>query len=341
LDHEGNRYSRQVLVQEIGEDGQERIGKGLAVVIGLGALGSTVANLLARAGVGALRMVDRDFVEWTNLQRQGLYDEEDVRNNLPKAVAAEQHLRRVNSETRYEALVDDVNPTNVERVVAGASVVLDGLDNFYTRALINEACVKAGIPWIHGACISTYGTVATVVPGDTACYNCLFPGAATMISPYTCDTVGVLGPVAFAVASWEALEALKILAGRLSKVSRYLMAFDLWDSLANFVSVSRDPECSVCGHREFDLLSKPEPMMISSICGQNAVQVVPEHAVNFDFEATTARLERLFPVMVNRYLLRAACGDQEIVLFRDGRAMILGTSDPRLAKTLYAKYIGG
>lgn len=341
LVHEKSRYSRQVLVSWIGEKGQEAIMNGTAVIIGLGALGSTIANILARSGVGTLRLVDRDFVDWTNLQRQGLYDEADARNSLPKAVAAKEHLVRINSEINYEVIVDDVNPGNVERVVAGASVVLDGLDNFYTRVLINEACVKLGIPWIHGACISTYGTLATILPGDTACYNCLFPDASSMTSPYTCDTVGVLGPIAFIIASWEASEALKILAGRKDLVSRKLMWLDLWKNEITSILTERDRECPVCAAREFPMLQQRDRVMTSSICGRNAVQVLPDVSRGFDFESTLHVLSRAFPVEFNQYLLRIHCGEHEIVLFRDGRAIVFGTSDPKVAKSLYTRYIGG
>ncbi len=339
--HRESRYSRQILVPWIGEEGQTSIANGNAVVIGLGALGSTIANILARAGVGTLRLVDRDFVDWTNLQRQGLYDEADAGHSLPKAVAAREHLSRINSEVNYEAMVDDVNPGNVERILTGASVVLDGLDNFYTRALVNETCVKMGIPWIHGACVSTHGTVAAIVPGETACYSCLLPDASRMASPYTCDTVGVLGPVAFAVASLEASEALKILAGRRDQVSRRMMFLDLWDNEVTSVSVPRNRECRVCARREFPLLQQPDYIMTSSICGRNAVQVLPNTSRAFSFESTLRVLSETFPVEFNQHLLRSHCGEHEIVLFRDGRAIVFGTSDPKVAKSVYARYIGG
>ncbi|BCV24174.1 ThiF family adenylyltransferase [Gelria sp. Kuro-4] len=336
-----SRYSRQILVPGIGVEGQKAIQEATAVVIGLGALGSTVANLLARAGVGTLRLVDRDFVDWTNLQRQGLYEEEDARKCLPKAVAAHRHLARVNSEIRYESIVADVNPGNIEQILSGATVVVDGLDNFYTRALVNEASVKMTIPWIHGACVSTYGTAATIVPGETACYNCLFPDAAAMTSANTCDTVGILGPVAFAVASWEAAEALKILAGRKEEVSRRLMFLDLWLNDVHFVPAERNLECRVCGRREFSLLDRNAPLTTTSLCGRNAIQVVPAVARSFDFESTVDRLKKAVPIESNQYLLKFKVGQCELVVFRDGRAIVFGTDDPKIAKSLYGRYIGG
>lgn len=335
------RYSRQILVSGIGVEGQQAIQESTAVIIGLGALGSTVANILARAGVGTLRLVDRDFVDWSNLQRQGLYDEEDARRSLPKAMAAREHLSRINSEVKYEPVVDDVNPGNVEKILSGASVVIDGLDNFYTRALINEACVKLGIPWIHGACVSTYGTSVTILPGETACYNCLFPHASNMTSPYTCDTVGVLGPTAFAVASWEAGEALKILAGRKANISRKLLFFDLWNGEVDLVPVQRDPECPVCGHKKFSLLKRRDRITTTTLCGRNAVQLVPAASAGFNFELTLATLAKAFPVESNGYLFKLRVEEYELVVFRDGRAIVFGTADPNVAKSLYGRYIGG
>lgn len=339
--YDNSRYSRQVLVSGIGEAGQDSISRSTAVIVGLGALGSTAANILARAGVGTLRLVDRDFVDRTNLQRQGIYDEEDARRSLPKAVAAREHLVRFNSEIEYEVAVEDVNPGNVERIVSGASVVVDGLDNFYTRALVNEACVKLGIPWVHGACVSAYGTVSTFIPGETPCYNCLYAAAASMSSPYTCDTVGVLGPVAFAVASWQASEALKILAGRRDCVLRHLVLLDLWQNQVTFVSTERDPDCAVCTRREFTLLQRADRMAATSICGRNAVQVTPVGLQRFDYESTARILRAAFKVESNDYLLRFRSGEHEIVLFRDGRAIVFGTTNPVVARSLYARYIGG
>jgi len=264
-----------MFVAEIGAAGQEAIMKSKVVVIGLGALGSTIANILARAGVGTLGLVDRDFVDWSNLQRQGLYDEEDVKNSLPKAVAAEKNLARINSDIRYEAVVADVNPGNIEKILSGASIVLDGLDNFYTRALINEACVKMGIPWVQGARVSTYGNVAAFIPGETACYNCFYPGVADLASPETCDTVGVLGPLAFLSAAWQASEAIKILSGKKEDAFRGMIFVELWENNVKFLPLKRSPECTVCGKREFALLSQPSQLMVSSLCGRNAVQIIP------------------------------------------------------------------
>ncbi|MDP2859283.1 MAG: ThiF family adenylyltransferase [Bacillota bacterium] len=336
-----NRYSRQILVQEIGEEGQESIRSGVAVVIGLGALGSTSAGLLARAGVGTLRLVDRDFVDWSNLQRQALYDENDASASMPKAIAASEHLMLVNSEVAYEPVVDDVNPANVERLVTGATVVVDGLDNFYTRALINQACVKLRIPWIHGACLATYGEAMSIVPGVTACYECALPGVADATFALTCDTAGILGPVAFTIGSLQAMEALKVLAGHPDEVSSGITMVDLWHTRFDLVKISRRPDCPVCGVRRFDLLSESDRISTVSICGRNAVQVVPDPRRAFQFDAVSAALRRVGEVSSNDYLLKARIGPNEIVLFCDGRAIIFGTVDPLVAKSIYSRYIGG
>ena len=249
------RYARQTVLKEIGESGQRMIGASTVVVIGLGALGSNSANLLARAGVGALRLVDRDVVDWTNLQRQSLFDEEDAAHSLPKSEAAARRLKQVNSSISYEAVTDDINAGNVERIVAGATVVIDGLDNFYTRALVNQACVKHAIPWIYGACLGTFGNAATVIPGVSACLNCLLPEVAQATTPpLSCETVGVFGPIAAWIAAWQSAEAIKIIVGKTDAASTCLVHFDLWNNDFSALPMARDAECAVCGQRKFDLL---------------------------------------------------------------------------------------
>lgn len=336
------RYSRQVLVSGIGEEGQRRIMEARVVIIGLGALGSNIANILARAGVGKITLVDRDFVDWSNLQRQGLYDESDARDSLPKAVAAREHLMRINSEISYQALVEDVNSGNVEQIIEGATVVVDGLDNFQTRALINEACVKHDIPWIYGSCISTYGNIATFVPGRTACFNCLMPDVTSHAhSPFTCDTVGVLGPVAFMIAALEAAEAIKIMTGNLDQISQGLTFVDIWQNSTDRIALQRSDDCQVCGHHQYPLLSEERTLMTTTLCGRNAVQVIPPNNFKIDFDALKASLAKIFPMTENRYLVKFRCGDYEVALFREGRAIIFGTTDTALARNIYGRYIGG
>lgn len=244
-----NRYSRHVLMSRIGPEGQEAVGKATAVVVGLGGLGATASSLLARAGVGTLRLVDPDSVDFSNLQRQGLYDEADAERGAPKAAATKEHLLKVNSEIRYEAIPETLGPDNAERIVSGATVVVDGLDSFKSRATLNKVCVKLGVPLVHGACVSTHGMVTTFFPGETACYSCLVPDASSRVALYTAATIGVFAPAVFAVASLEASEALKIAAGRPQDALRGRAVWlDVWTGEFRSFEIKRNPQCPVCGH---------------------------------------------------------------------------------------------
>jgi molybdopterin/thiamine biosynthesis adenylyltransferase len=227
-------------------------------------------------GQEALRLADRDVVDWTNLQRQFLFEEDDAIQSLPKAEAAVRHLKRINSAVWYESITDDINPGNVERIVTGAVVVIDGLDNFYTRALVNEACVKHGIPWIYGACLGTYGNIAAIVPGSSACLNCLLPDVAQATTPpLSCETVGVLGPVAALVAAWQSAEALKIVVGEQAAVSPHLVYVELWRDDVSTLPMTRNAACSVCGQHKFELLEQGNRLASATLCGRDAVQIIP------------------------------------------------------------------
>jgi adenylyltransferase/sulfurtransferase len=335
------RYARQIVLRELGEAGQQSIGNAVAVVAGLGALGTRSAEVLARAGVGTLRLVDRDLVELSNLQRQSLFSEADVAGSLPKAEAAVRGLREINSSIRYEPLVADINPANVERITEGATVVVDGLDNFYTRMLVNEACVKQRVPLVYGACLETYGSAVTVIPGVTACLHCLFPDVGLAAAPpLTCETVGVWGPVAALVAAWQASEALKIASGHAAVTSRELVQVDLWRNELTRLPAARVPGCRVCGARKFELLAKPARLATASLCGQNAVQVVPPPSFDLDFDLMCSTLARTFHLERNPYLVRFRAGDLDVAVFHDGRAIVFGTSDANEALGLYGKYVG-
>jgi adenylyltransferase/sulfurtransferase len=335
------RYARQIVLQQVGEAGQRRIAGAVAVVAGLGALGTHVADLLARAGVGTLRLVDRDLVELSNLQRQSLFAEEDAAAALPKAEAALRRLRQINSTIRYERIVDDINPATVERITEGATVVVDGLDNFYTRMLINESCVKSGVPLVYGACLAMYGSGVTVIPGVSACLHCLFPNVAQEAAPpVTCETAGVLGPVAALVAAWQASEALKIASGNTALVSPHLIHVDLWRNELTPLPAARVPGCRVCGERRFELLAQPSRLTTASLCGRNAVQIVPPASFNLDFDLLATTLARTVHVERNPYLLRFRAGDRAVAVFRDGRAIVFGTADANEALSLYGKYVG-
>lgn len=334
------RYARQVLFAGIGEAGQRRLLAAKAVVIGCGALGSAIANTLVRAGVGHVVIADRDYIELNNLQRQNLFDEEDIAQGLPKAVAAAQKLRRVNSAIRIEALVTDVHPGNIEALIAGAAVVLDGTDNFATRYLINDACLSRGIPWVYGGVIAARGMSMTVRPGESACLRCLFPepppGTAT-----TCATAGILGPVVNVIAAIEAIEAMKLLSGE-GRLNDGLLTVDLWENRFETIAIpGRAADCPACGRGEYAFLASRETGGTTELCGHNAVQLWPGTAAGIDLAALARRLSPVGEVACNEFMLRFRAEGYEITLFPDGRAIVKGTTDRALARTLYAKYIGG
>jgi adenylyltransferase/sulfurtransferase len=347
------RYNRQILLEFIGEEGQRRIGASTVVVAGCGALGSTAANVLARAGVGCLRIVDRDFVEEVNLQRQMLFDEQDVRECLPKAVAAERKLRQINSTIRTEGQVADINPSNVEKLIAGATVVVDGTDNFETRFLINDACVKHAIPWIYGGAVGATGMSLTVVPGRTPCLRCVFEGAPPPGSAPTCETAGILSGAAGIIGNFQATEALKICAGRVDGVSSKLFSVDLWTGEARHFNVERAREsadCVCCKQRRFEFLDADAAAGATVLCGRSAVQVRPPGAARVDLAALAKGLAATAGVegiLCNEYLLRfsaptgGAGGRRlETTVFADGRAIVKGTRELAAARAAYAKYVG-
>ncbi len=335
------RYSRQLLFDGLGGEGQARLMASRAVLVGCGALGTIQASFLVRAGVGTLRIIDRDFVEESNLQRQILYDEEDVRAALPKAAAAERKLRAINSLVTVEGLVEDLTPDNAGRLLGGFDLILDATDNFDTRLLINDYAVKTATPWIYGGCVSSYGQTFTVLPGQTACFQCLFGTPVGGLAP-SCDTAGVIGPAVGVVASLQAAEALKILSGRRERVSRRLTFVDVWGNLLDsFELPPRDPECPCCGRRDFHWLEGRRGTDALTLCGRDSVQVSRREGPPLDLEALARRLAPLGTVERNRFLLRASIGAHRLTVFADGRAIIGGTSDPALARSLYTRYVNG
>lgn len=338
MDPSADKYSRQVLFQGIGRDGQERLARARAVIVGCGALGSFTANALARAGVRFLRIVDRDYVEESNLQRQMLFDESDAAESLPKAVAAARHLTRINSDVCIEARVADVTPENVEEIVTGAGVVLDGTDNFETRYLLNDACVKMGIPWIYAAAVGSYGVTMPVLPGRTACLACAFPESPRG-DIETCDTAGILNSAAAAVAAIQVADAVKILVGALDKVEPRLLSIDVWENRVQQIAVGGTaPDCEVCAKRQFRWLAGERRPQIT-LCGRNSVQI-HEHSRPLDFAALRARLEPLGQVRATDFVLKFSLAPYELTVFQDGRAIIKGTTDPAVARSLYARYVG-
>jgi adenylyltransferase/sulfurtransferase len=351
-----------MLLAGFGEEGQRKLAASTAAVVGCGALGTVVADTLARAGVGRLVLIDRDCVELTNLQRQVLYDERDAHEALPKAEAAKARLARINSQVDITAIVDDLNPSNVERLTEGANVLLDGLDNFETRYLLNDCAVKHGIPYVYGGAVGTVGTAFVILPhsaqGDAAwesggthatpCFRCLFEEAPPAGTAATCDTVGVLGPAVSMVASFEAAEALKILTGNFERVSPTMLSFDLWANSVRQLKVARaydQGDCPCCKGRRFEYLNGDLGSGAATLCGRDAVQIRQKRAgEDVDLEAIASRLAKHGPVKVNAFMLRANLVDggntYDVTLFPDGRAIVKGTHEPNVARSLYAKFIG-
>jgi molybdopterin-synthase adenylyltransferase len=334
------KYSRQILFAGIGEAGQERLLGASAVVAGCGAIGAAAANLLVRAGVGRVRLIDRDFVEPSNLQRQTLFEEADARDALPKAVAAERRLVAVNSQVHVEGIVADINPKNAEELLGGFDVILDGTDNFETRFLVNDFAVKQRSPWIYAAAVGSYGLTMTVRPGVTACLACLLAGdrdGAGMDE--TCDTVGVLGPIVNLVASMEVAEALKLLSGHMEALHGKLVSCDVWSGKFQSVRVARNMECPVCVRGEFSYL-EGEVQPHITMCGRDSVQI-HERSRAIDLEALKERLSpAVDEVRQNDFLLRFRVAPYEMTVFADGRAILKGTQDPAVARSIYSRFIG-
>lgn len=335
------RYSRQILFEGIGEAGQQRIAASRVAIIGCGALGTAQAEALARAGVGTLRVVDRDFVEASNLQRQTMFSEEDARERLPKAIACARHLALINSDVKTEAEIADVNNSNVERIVKDSDVVLDGTDNFATRYLINDACVKHNITWVYGAAVGSYGVTMTVRPHRSPCLRCVFEEAPPAASAPTCDTAGVIMPIISIVASVQVSEVLKLLTRQEEKLHNSLMQFDVWRNEWRRVKLNNlVPECPACGLGRFEMLEAERGDFAAALCGRDAVQISPRSSSQIDLRALAERLRAAGEVQSNPFLVRLRAGEYELTVFQDARAIIRGTDDVTTARSLYAKFIG-
>jgi adenylyltransferase/sulfurtransferase len=331
------RYSRQILFPGIGEQGQEALLRSHAVVVGCGALGSFHAAALARAGVGRLTVIDRDYVEPSNLHRQWLFEESDAEAALPKAVAARRRLGAVNSAIEIRAIVADLTPANADDLLSGAGVILDGTDNFDTRYLINDWAVSKATPWIYGAAVGAYGLAMPVLPERTACLRCVYPDPPSGAQP-TCETAGVLNVIISAVASVQVADALKILSGTLDAVHPRITTIDLWGAGVRQIDMpARDPDCPTCSRREYPFLEESARSPVT-MCGRNAVQIHERRTL--DLETLAARLSPLGEVRSNEFALRFAAPPYDLTIFPDGRAIIKGTSDPAIARALYAKYLG-
>ena len=336
-----NRYSRQILFDGIGRHGQDRLLESRALIIGCGALGSAQAEALARAGVGKLRLADRDFVEFSNLQRQTMFTESDATKRLPKAIAAANHIREINSDIEVELEITDVNHSNIERLIHGCDVILDGTDNFTTRYLINDACVKHNVDWIYGAAVGSYGVTMTIRPNESPCLRCVFPEAPAAASAPTCDTAGVIMPIISIVAAVQVSEALKLLTRQTDSLHNSLMQFDVWRNEWRHISFGEPtPDCATCGLHRFETLEPDSHEFAAILCGRHAVQISPSQPVQVDLAALSQKLRSVGEVKANDYLLRFRSGDYELTVFQDARSIIRGTDDIATARSLYAKYIG-
>lgn len=334
-----DRYSRQILIEKIGESGQQKLLSSRVLVIGCGALGTVIANNLVRAGIGYIKIVDRDCVELDNLQRQMLFDEEDVEKGMPKAVAAANKLRKINSSIEIDAEVKDVTHKNIEELMSDADIILDATDNFETRLLINDACSKHNTPWIYGAAISSYGMTMNIIPGETACFRCIVSDLPAPGSTHTCDTAGVLNAITSLIASLQSNEAIKLLLGD-KNANQKLLVIDLMDNSFEKLRVNKRDNCPLCrdGKLEYlDLKGRREPI---KLCGREMVQITPQREMEVSLEQLKEKLERIGHASYMGYLLKFSVDKYELIIFPDGRAFVKGVSDKETARSLYAKYIG-
>ena len=335
---ERERYSRQILFPAVGAKGQERIGQAAVCIVGCGALGSFQAEALARAGIGRLRLIDRDYVDYTNLQRQWLYDESDAQTESPKAIAAARRLQQVNSHVQIEALVKDMTPSNAEELATNFDIILDGTDNFETRYLINDLSVKSKMPWVYGAAVGSYGVVMPIVPEKGPCLACVYPEPPGGAQP-TCDVDGVLSSVTASVAALQVAMALRLIVGW-GDFAAFIHTMDVWEGTAKRVAAGpRDADCRVCGAREFQYLDGRKRTPVS-LCGRNAVQL-HENARPLDLQVLAAHLRPLGTVRVNEFALRLSVPKYDVTFFPDGRAIVKGTTDVGVARSVYARLVGG
>ncbi len=336
-EREKERYSRQILFAPIAESGQTKLLDASVCVVGCGSLGSFQAEALARAGIGRLRLIDRDYVDYTNLQRQWLYDEADAENESPKAIAAARRLQRVNRVIHVEPLVADLTPSNAEELTEGCELILDGTDNFETRYLLNDLSVKRNVPWIYGAAIGSYGVVMPIVPQQGPCLACVYPQPPAGLQP-TCDVNGVLASITAAVAALQVAAALRLLVGWPDFECR-IQTLEVWEGQSKQISAGpRDPKCTVCASRKFRYLEDHRRVPVS-LCGRNAVQL-HEHARPLNLEELASRLLSLGSVRVNEFALRLTLPKYDLTFFPDGRAIVKGTTDIGIARSLYSRLVG-
>ncbi len=338
-----DRYSRQRLFAPIGDQGQQALAQAKVLICGCGALGSVLANTLARAGIGYLRIVDRDFVDLSNLQRQVLYTQSDVDAHLPKAIAAANHLRDINREITIDPVVADVDDRNIGDLVDGIDILADGTDNFETRFLLNDIAIHRGMPWVYGGCLGAEGQTFTIVPGETPCLRCVLGDVPPPGTTPTCDAAGVLAPIVNVIASWQACEVLKLASGNRAAVSKTLTVIDLWENTVRQIQLARlteSSECETCQRRIFPWLNGERRAQTAVLCGRNAVQIAPMLSTPLDLPALVRQWQTVGDVISNPYLARLRVGEIELTVFADGRAIVAGTSDPSEARGIVARYLG-
>jgi molybdopterin-synthase adenylyltransferase len=338
-----DRYRRQTQFAPLGREGQDRLQASAIAICGCGALGSVLAERLLRAGVGRIRLIDRDWVEWDNLPRQTLFTERDAADRVPKAVAAAEKLQLINSQTQIDIAVADLTHRSVYQHLHDVDLILDGTDNFETRYLINDFALANNKPWVHGGCIGAQGQVLPIVPGKTACFRCLMPDMPTADSVGTCDTVGVLGPAVSMIASCQAIEAIKILAQRTNETLGQLQIFDMWRGTQRMISLAAlqaGEQCPACGLHDYEFLEGRRSAAATILCGKNAVQIQAPTSQRIDLLEMAARLAVYGPVHSNPFMIRVQVEAFHITLFADGRAIIAGTEDTAMARSLYARIIG-
>jgi len=337
-----DRYQRQARFAPLGEEGQQKLMSGRVLVCGCGALGSVVADSLVRAGVGLVRIVDRDFVEIGNLHRQVLFDEHDAAAQLPKAVAAAERLAHVNSNVQIEPVVADLNATNIRTLADSMEVIVDGTDNLETRYLLNDYAIETNTPWVFGGCVGAEGQTLAIVPGETPCLSCIMPEPPPATAMPTCETAGVLGPIVNVIASLQAMEAIKLLSGNRDQLNPALTIVDLWNNQIRTIGVSagRTESCPACGQRKLDWLAGRRGSSVTRLCGRNSVQISPTSAESVDLRSLAEKLRRVGQVTSNAFLVRLEVESYLLTIFTDGRTLVGGTDDPAVARTVHAKYVG-
>jgi len=319
-EEEQERYSRQILFQGIGKEGQDKLSKSKVLIIGCGGLGAVSSELLARAGVGYLKIIDRDFIELNNLQRQILFDENDIKEGLPKAIAAKRKLIKINSKVKIEALVEDANRFNIETLLQDVDLVVDATDNFETRFLINEACVKKSKPWVYGACVESYGLTMNIIPGKTPCFKCILEKIPAPGSAPTCETVGVINSIVAVIASFQCAEVLKMLTNNYGQLNKNLLTIDLWKNDIQHIDISNvntDHNCPVCDYKQFKLLEGKQGTTFTTLCGCNAVQIIPYQKTEINLLQIAIKLSTYCDPLYNEYFLKAAIENYELIIFSE------------------------